>query len=84
MGTKVDVKAKELKMNIMMVRKRIDKYMKTHPQHRHLKTVILLGIMMKRYGFSPRGMIRELYYRSGSRRRPASSTFRQSHGCKSG
>ena len=62
------VKAKELKMNIKRVRKRIDKYMKTHPQYRHLKTVILLGIMMKRYGFSLRGMIKELYYRSGSRK----------------
>ena len=62
------VKARELKMNIKRVRKRIDRYMKTRPQYRHLKTVILLGIMMKRYGFSLRGMIKELYCRSGSRK----------------
>ena len=62
------VKAKELKKNIKRVRKRIDKYVKTHPQYRHLKTVLLLGIMMKRYGFSLRRMIKKLYYRSGSRK----------------
>ena len=62
------VKDKELKMNIKSVRKRIDKYMRTRLQHRHLKTVILLGIMMKRYDFSLRGVRKELYYRSGSRK----------------
>ena len=42
--------------------------MKTHPQHSHLKTMILLGIMMKRYGFSLRRMVAELHYRGGSRK----------------
>ena len=55
-------------MNIKRIRKRIDKYVKTHPQYGHLKTALLLGIMMKRYGFSHRGMIAELHYRSGSRK----------------
>lgn len=62
------VKAKELKSNIKKVRRRIDRYVKTHPQHSHLKTVILLGIMMKRYGFSLRRMVAELHYRGGSRK----------------
>lgn len=61
------VKAKELKINIKKVRKRTGKYMKTHPQHRHLKTAILLGIIMRRYGFSLRRVMAELHYRSGSR-----------------
>ena len=34
----------------------------------HLKTVLPLGITMKRYGFSIRRMIGELHYRRGSRR----------------
>ena len=62
------VKAKELKMRIRYVRKRIDKYVKNHPEYMHLKTVLLLGIMMKRYGFSLRRMIGELHYRKGSRK----------------
>ena len=62
------VKAKELKTKIRYVRKRIDKYVKIHPEHMHLKTVLLPGITMKRYGFSIRRMVGELEYRSGSRR----------------
>ena len=62
------VKAKELKTKIRYVRKRIDKYVKRHPEHMHLKTVLLLGITMKRYGFSIRRMIGELHYRRGSRK----------------
>ena len=34
----------------------------------HLKTVLLLGITIKRYGFSIRRMVGELEYRSDSRR----------------
>ena len=44
------------------------KDLKEHPEHKRLKTVIILGIMMKRYGFSLRGMISELYFRRGSRK----------------
>ena len=55
------VKAKELKMKIRHVRKRIDRYVKRHPEHMRLKTVLLLGITMKRYGFSIRRMMGELY-----------------------
>ena len=62
------VTAKELKTSIKKVRKRVDRYVKIHPQYKHLETVILLGIMMKRYGFSLRGMITELYYRKGARK----------------
>ena len=49
------------------VRKRIGKYAKIQPKHVHLKTVLLPGIMMKRYGFPRRMTIGEMY-RSGSRR----------------
>ena len=38
------------------------------PAAQAAQDVILLGIMMKRYGFSLRGMIKEPYYRSGSRK----------------
>lgn len=62
------VKARELKMNIKKVREWTGRYMKAHPQYRHLRTVVLLGIMMKRYGFSLRGMVAELHHRGGSRR----------------
>ena len=62
------VRARELKMKIRHVRKRIDRYVKRHPEHMRLKTVLPLGITMKRYGFSIRRMIGELHYRRGSRR----------------
>ena len=42
--------------------------MKAHPEHKHLKTVIILGVMMKRYGFLLRRMMSELYFRRGSRK----------------
>ena len=62
------VKAKKLKRNVKKTGKWVGKYMKAHPEHKHLKAVIILGIMMKRYGFSLRGMIAELYFRRGSRK----------------
>ena len=62
------VKAKKLKRNVKKTGKWVGKYLKEHPKHKHLKTVIILGIMMKRYGFSLRGMIAELYFRRGSRK----------------
>ena len=77
------VKAKELKTKIRYVRKRIDRYVKIHPEHMRLKTVLPLGITMKRYGFSLRRMAGELEYRSGSRR-AACIMSRQSHGFTSG
>ena len=62
------VKARDLKMNIKKIKKRVKKYMKAHPEHGHLTTVVVLGIMMKRYGFSLRRMIGELQHRRGSRK----------------
>ena len=62
------VKAKKLKRNIKKAGKWMCKYMKEHPEHKHLKTVIILSVMMKRYGFSLRWMIAELYFRRGSRK----------------
>ena len=62
------VKAKKLKRNVKKTGKWVGKYMKEHPEHKHLKTVIILGVMMKRYGFLFRRMIAELYFRRGSRK----------------
>ncbi len=67
-GRKRVVKAKKLKRNVKNVRKRISKYMKARPEYGHREAVFMLGIMMKRYGFSLRGMMSELYFRRGSRK----------------
>ena len=77
------VKARELKTKIRYVQKRIDRYVKRHPEHMHLKTVLLLGVTMKRYGFSIRRMAGE-NIEAAHAGRPASSTSRQSHGFTSG
>ena len=58
------------------VRKPIEKYVKTHPEYRHLKTI--LGIMMKRYGLSLRRIV-ELHFRKGSRKAATSSIFCHAH-----
>ena len=62
------MKAKKLKRNVKKAGKWVGKYLKEHPEHKRLKTVIILRIMMKRYGFSLRGMISELYFGRGSRK----------------
>ena len=49
------VKAKEIMRNVRNAGKLVGKHEKARPKHEHLETAIMLGIMMKRYGFSLRG-----------------------------
>ena len=74
------VKAKELKTKIRYVRKRIDRYVKRHPEYMRLKTVLPLGITIKRYGFSFGGWWENWNTEAAHAGRPASSTSPQSHG----
>ena len=62
------VKAKEIMRNVRKAGKLVGKHEKARPKHERLKAAIMLGIMMKRYGFSLREMMPELYYRRGSRK----------------
>ena len=54
------LKAKNLKREFKKIRTWVDRYLKDHPEYWHLRTVIMLWMMMKRYGLSLRGMIDEL------------------------
>ena len=60
------LKAKNLKREFRKNRARIDRYLEDHPEYRHPKSVMMLWIMMKRYGLSIRGMIDELHFRRGA------------------
>ena len=60
------LKAKKLKREFKKIRAWIDRYLKDRPEYRHLKSVMILWIMMKRYGLSIRGMIDELHFRRGA------------------
>ena len=60
------IKAKKLKREFKKIRSWIKRYLKSHPEHEHLKSVMMLWAMMKRYCLSIRGMIDELYYRRGA------------------
>ena len=60
------LKAKKLKREFEKIRAWIDRYLEDHPEYRHLKSMMMLWIMMKRYGLSIRGMIAELHFRRGS------------------
>ncbi len=61
-------KAKKLKREFKKIRARIGGYLEDHPEYRHLKSVMMLWIMMKRYGLSIRGMIDELHFGRGALR----------------
>ena len=60
------LKAKKLKREFKKIRAWIDRYLKDRPEYRHLKSVMMLWIMMKRYGLSIRGMIDELHFGRGA------------------
>ena len=60
------LKAKKLKLEFKKIRAWIYRYLKGHPEYGHLRSVMMLWIMMKRYGLSIRGMIDELHFRRGS------------------
>ena len=62
------LKAKKLKREFRKIRTWVDRYLKDHPEYRHLRTVIMLWMMMKRYTLSLRGMIDELYLSRGARK----------------
>ena len=62
------LKAKNLKRELKKIRTWIDRYLKDNPKYRHLKSVMMLWIMMKRYNLSIRVMIAELYFSRGSRK----------------
>ena len=49
------VNAKGLKRNVKKVGKRMGRHAKAYPECGRLKTVTMLGIMVRRYGFPPRG-----------------------------
>ncbi len=62
------IKAKKLKREFKKIRTWIDRYLKGNAEYRHLKSVIMLWIMMKRYSLSIRDMITELHFSRGSRK----------------
>ena len=62
------LKAKQLKCELKKIRAWIKTYLESHPEHTHLRPVLMLWIMMKRYGLSIRGMICEMYFRRGARK----------------
>ena len=56
------LRAKKLKREFRKIRAWIGRYLKDRPVYRHPKSVMMLWIMMKRYGLSIRGMIDELHF----------------------
>ena len=62
------VKAKKLKREFRKIRAWIERCPECHSEHAHLKPVLVLWVMMKRYGLSIRGMICELHFSRGARR----------------
>ncbi len=60
------LKAKKLRREFKKIRAWIDRYLKDRPEYRHLKSVMILWIMMKRYGLAIRGMIDELHFGRGA------------------
>ena len=60
------IKTKKLKREFKKIRAWIKRYLKSHPEHEHLKPVMMLWAMMKWYCLSIRGMIDELHYRRGA------------------
>ena len=63
---KKKLKAKHFKANLKKVKKWVNKNMKGVLGSPCLCAALMLWVMMKRYGFSLRGMVGELYFRPGA------------------